>query len=754
MFKFDNFTAGANRALNLALEGAEKMGHTYIGSEHILLGLVNEGSGVAFAELSSKGITGRAIKEVLRSMVGIGSATELDAQSLTPRAAEIIENARSRAMGSFRSTVGTEHILLSVLNEGECMAVKILRQLKVSPAEIVGDLLSCQEAELPKKHKKDKSGSLLLKYGRDLTDMASAGEIDSVIGRDKEIERTIRILSRRNKNNPCLIGEPGVGKTAIAEGLAIMIEQGEVPDTIADKRLIAVDLTSMVAGTKYRGDFEERVKAIMDEAKRLGNVILFIDEMHNLIGTGSAEGAVDAANILKPALARGEIQVIGATTIDEYRKNIEKDSALERRFQPVYIEEPTKEETLAILRGIKGRYEAHHTVEYTDEALESAVDLSVRYITDRFLPDKAIDLIDEAASETKIRRGSAVANTSSRLEVTREDIAKIVSQWTNVPITKVTASEKEKLKNLESELEKVIVGQDEAVSSVSKAIRRSRLGIGNVNRPIGSFMFIGSSGVGKTELSKALAESVFGKEDFLIKIDMSEYMESHSVSRLIGAPPGYVGYEEGGQLTEKVRRKPFSVVLFDEIEKAHKDVFNILLGILEDGEITDSTSRKINFKNTIIIMTSNLCANILSKNFSLGFSETGGVSVKNEIKTRLKSKFRPEFLNRIDDIVVFNKLGCSQVRTIAERMISALFKNIEANLKIHITCESAVIDKIAADAMRENAGARPVRGAIRGEIEDKISDMLLAGKIAENGSYKIICENNIIKVLDTEEILL
>lgn len=751
MFSFENFTAGANRALNLAVECAEKMGHTYVGSEHILLGLVSEGSGVAAAELSAKGISASALKSSIKTAVGMGSATRLSESDLTPRAANIIENARSKSMGTFRNTVGTEHILLAVLNEGECMALKILRELKVSPAEIVGDLLGDREINVPKKHKSSKMvNSMLLRYGRDLTDLAALGEIEPVIGREKEIRRAVRVLARKSKNNPCLIGEPGVGKTAIAEGLALLISKAQVPESIADKRIISVDLTSVVAGTKYRGDFEERVKAIIAETKRLGNIILFIDEVHNLIGTGSAEGAVDAANILKPALARGEIQLIGATTIEEYRKNIEKDSALERRFQPIMVEEPTKEETLKILEGIKGYYEEHHAVEYTDEALKSAVELSQRYITDRFLPDKAIDLIDEAASETKILRGSTA---SGKTEVTAADIAKIVSQWTGVPISKIDEDEKNKLASLEEELSSSVIGQEEAVKAVAKAIRRSRLGIGSGKRPIGSFMFIGSSGVGKTELSKALARSIFGKEDFLITIDMSEFMEKHSASRLIGAPPGYVGFDEGGQLTEKVRRKPYSVVLFDEIEKAHSDIFNLLLSILEEGEITDSTGRKINFKNTIIIMTSNLCSEIIGKSFSLGFSQ-GQSEIRKEVLSRLKKHFRPEFLNRIDDIVIFNNLSPEQIKQIAAAQLTELFSQLKQSLGCEISAKSEVLDYICSVAAADNSGARPVRRAIRNEIEDKISDMVLAGKLKKGEKYTIFCENNIIKILDSEKILL
>lgn len=751
MFKFDNFTQGANRALNLAVENASKMGHTYIGSEHILLGLVCEGTGVAAAVLSARGVSVKALKDVIKNSIGIGAPTSLTKENLTPRASEIIEKAHSASMGTFRGTVGTEHILLSILNENECMALKMLRTLKVSGAEISADLLCDKESENPKKRKSPKPKSLLLKYGRDLTEMASYGEIQPVIGREKEIARSMRILARKSKNNPCLIGEAGVGKTAIAEGLAVLISSGKAPDVLAHKRIVQVDLTSVVAGTKYRGDFEERVKSILEETKRLGNVILFIDEIHNLTGTGSAEGAVDAANILKPALARGEIQLIGATTIDEYRKNIEKDAALERRFQPVIIEEPTKEQTLEILNGIKSRFEKHHCVEYTSGALESAVDLSRRYINDRFLPDKAIDLIDEAASETKLSRASK--KHASKTEVTSADIAKIVSQWTNVPVSKIDEDEREKLASLESELSTYVIGQEEAISTVSSAIRRARLGISDASRPIGTFLFLGQAGVGKTELSKALAKAVFGRKDFLINVDMSEYSQKHSVSALVGAPPGYVGYEQGGQLTEKVRKKPYCVVLFDEIEKAHADIFNLLLPVFEEGELTDLSGRKVSFRNTVIIMTSNLCSDIIGKNFSLGFSKTDG-DIKKEVNSRLKKSFKPEFLNRIDEIIIFNKLASEQIYEISEKKINDLMLKIKGELGYDISADASVVQMISEVAERQNAGARPVRNAIINLVENKISDMILDGKLKKSEKYRLFCENNIIKILDTNKILL
>ena len=750
MFKFDNFTQGANRALNLAVENAQKMGHTFIGSEHILLGLVCEGTGVAAVVLSSKGVSVKVLKEAIKRSIGLGVPTRLKKHNLTPKAKVIIENARSASMGTFRGTVGTEHILLSILNETDCAAISLLRDIDVSAAEIAADLLTDRESDSPKKKKLQKSNSVLLKYGRDLTQLALYGEIDTAIGREKEIRRAMRILARKSKNNPCLIGEPGVGKTAIAEGLAVLISKGVVPEVLADKRIISIDLTSVVAGTKYRGDFEERVKSILGESKKQGNVILFIDEVHNLIGTGSAEGAVDAANILKPALARGEIQIIGATTVDEYRKNIEKDAALERRFQPIMVEEPSVEETLKILTGIKDRFEKHHGVIYTDEALESAVELSRRYINDRFLPDKAIDLIDEAASEKRL---SSSDNSARRIDITSADISKIVSQWTGVPVSRIDSDEKQKLSSIEQELSSAVIGQEEAVKKLSNAIRRSRLGISNTHRPIGTFLFVGAAGVGKTELSKALAKSVFGKSDSLISIDMSEYSQKHSVSALIGAPPGYVGFEEGGQLTSKVRRKPYSVVLFDEIEKAHGDVFNLLLSVLEEGELTDSSGRKVNFKNTVIIMTSNLCSDIINNSFSLGFSKSGA-DIKKEVKTSLKKTFKSEFLNRIDEIIIFNKLGYEQIYSIVQKQLGEFLEKIKKEFGYEIEADEKVISLISEKAMSEKNGARPVRSVITNLVENKISDLILLEKLQKNQKYKIFCENNTIEILDTNTILL
>ena len=752
MFSFEHFTAGANKALNLAVECAQTLGHTYVGSEHILLGLAMEGAGVAAAELHAKGISVTVLKSAVCAHVGRGSATVLSEKDFTPRAKNIVENAKSKSMGTYRNTVGTEHLLLAVLHESDCMAVGILRQLQITPTSIIKDLTGEKDVAAFSKKKSPgvRAGSLLLKYGRDLTDLAALGKIRPAIGREKETARALRVLARKTKNNPCFIGEPGVGKTAIAEGIALLIARAEVPPALADKKLVSLDLTSIVAGTKYRGDFEERIKAIIGEVKRLGNVILFIDEVHNLIGTGAAEGAVDAANILKPALARGEIQLIGATTTEEYRKNIEKDAALERRFQPIMVEEPTAEQTLNILKGIQKSYEEHHTVEYTDGALRAATELSERYITDRFLPDKAIDLIDEAASETKILR---TKTGNAKLRVDAEDIAKIVSQWTGIPLSKIDEDESAKLGSLEKELSKAVIGQEQAIAAIAKAVRRSRVGIGNTGRPIGSFLFIGESGVGKTALSKALAQQVFGSGDFLITVDMSEFMEQHAVSRLIGAPPGYVGFEEGGQLTQKVRRKPYCVVLFDEIEKAHPDVFNLLLSILDEGELEDATGRKINFRNTIIIMTSNLCADILHKNFSLGFGDAAP-QVQREVKAALRKKFKPEFINRIDDIIIFNALHHAQLSAIIDAETQALCEKVRKKYDCALTVDASVTEHICRMVEREHAGARPVRRAIRDEIENALTDMMLAGKMKRGEKYIVFCENNIIKILDSEKLLL
>lgn len=795
MYRFNSFTQKANDVLNLAIKAAENYGHAYIGSEHILIGVLKENTSYGAELLSEKGVTLDKIEELIKENTGVGNPTALSPNDFTPTAKRVLEVSFQLARSMRNSFVGTEHLLLALLREGDSGAVKLLNACGVDAEsfteELVNDLARPNaEFRGSKNGKKGKSNTPTLdEFGTDLTEKAANGGIDPVIGREKEIERVIQILSRRTKNNPCLIGEPGVGKTAIAEGLALKIVKEEVPEMLAGKKIVALDLTSMVAGTKYRGDFEERIKKAMDEVKNAKNVILFIDEVHTLIGAGAAEGAVDAANILKPALARGEIQVIGATTIDEYRKNIEKDAALERRFQSVMVGEPTEEETVEILKGLRDKYEAHHKVKISDEAIETAVKMSSRYIADRFLPDKAIDLIDEAASRVRLKAFTAPPNLKSmeqeikRLEqekasavksqdfetaakirdkekdlqtlldeekdkwknlsgkeikeVSTEDIANVVSAWSGIPVTQLTKEESERLLNMEKILHERIVGQDKAVSAVAKAIRRGRVGIKNPNRPLGSFIFLGPTGVGKTELCKSLAEAMFGSEDAIIKLDMSEYMEKHTVSKLIGSPPGYVGFEEGGQLTEKIRRKPYSVVLFDEIEKAHPDVFNMLLQILEDGVLTDSKGRKVSFKNAIIIMTSNVGASKITNNQSaLGFGENTdeNVNIEELVMEDLKKTFKPEFLNRIDEIIVFNRLEKDDIKEIAKRMLRTLTKRLgEMDIKLSFT-DNAI--SAIADAGFDNVyGARPLRRAIQRKIEDPLSERMLEKEIVSGGSY-------------------
>ena len=795
MYRFNNFTQKANDVLNLAMKAAENFGHTYIGSEHILIGVLKENTSYGAQLLSEKGVTLENIEELIKESTGVGNPTALSPNDFTPTAKRVLEVSFQLARGMRNSFVGTEHLLLALLRESDSGAVKLLNTCGVDAEsfteELVSDL-SKPNAEFrgSRSGKKGKSNTPTLdEFGTDLTEKAQNGGIDPVIGREKEIERVIQILSRRTKNNPCLIGEPGVGKTAIAEGLALKIVKDEVPELLAGKKIVALDLTSMVAGTKYRGDFEERIKKAMDEVKNAKNVILFIDEVHTLIGAGAAEGAVDAANILKPALARGEIQVIGATTIDEYRKNIEKDAALERRFQSVMVGEPTEEEAIEILKGLRDKYEAHHKVKISDEAIENAVKMSARYIADRFLPDKAIDLIDEAASRVRLKAFTAPPNLKSmeqeikRLEqekasavksqdfeaaaklrdkekelqtlldgekekwknlsgkeikeVTTEDIANVVSSWSGIPVTQLTEEESERLLNMEKILHERIVGQDKAVSAVSKAIRRGRVGIKNPNRPLGSFIFLGPTGVGKTELCKSLAEAMFGSEEAIIKLDMSEYMEKHTVSKLIGSPPGYVGFEEGGQLTEKIRRKPYSVVLFDEIEKAHPDVFNMLLQILEDGVLTDSKGRKVSFKNAIIIMTSNVGASkITNGTNSLGFGESGNENknIEELVTEDLKKTFKPEFLNRIDEIIVFNRLEKDDIKEIAKRMLGSLDKRL-AEMDITLSFTDNAISAIADAGFDDVYGARPLRRAIQQKIEDPLSELMLEKKVVSGGSY-------------------
>ena len=795
MYRFNSFTQKANDVLNLAIKAAENFGHAYIGSEHILIGVLKENTSYGAELLTEKGVTLDKIEELIKENTGVGNPTALSPNDFTPTAKRVLEVSFQLARSMRNSFVGTEHLLLALLREGDSGAVKLLNACGVDAdsftEELVNDL-SRPNAEFrgSKSGKKGKSNTPTLdEFGTDLTEKAANGGIDPVIGREKEIERVIQVLSRRTKNNPCLIGEPGVGKTAIAEGLALKIVKDEVPELLSGKKIVALDLTSMVAGTKYRGDFEERIKKAMDEVKNAKNVILFIDEVHTLIGAGAAEGAVDAANILKPALARGEIQVIGATTIDEYRKNIEKDAALERRFQSVMVGEPTEEETVEILKGLRDKYEAHHKVKISDEAIETAVKMSSRYIADRFLPDKAIDLIDEAASRVRLKAFTAPPNLKSmeqeikRLEqekasavksqdfenaakirdkekdlqtlldeekdkwknlsgkeikeVSTEDIANVVSAWSGIPVTQLTKEESERLLNMEKILHERIVGQDKAVSAVAKAIRRGRVGIKNPNRPLGSFIFLGPTGVGKTELCKSLAEAMFGSEDAIIKLDMSEYMEKHTVSKLIGSPPGYVGFEEGGQLTEKIRRKPYSVVLFDEIEKAHPDVFNMLLQILEDGVLTDSKGRKVSFKNAIIIMTSNVGASKITNNqLALGFGDNTdeNLNIEELVMEDLKKTFKPEFLNRIDEIIVFNRLEKDDIKEIAKRMLKTLTKRLdEMDIKLSFTDEAI---SAIADAGFDNVyGARPLRRAIQQKIEDPLSELMLEKEVVSGGNY-------------------
>ena len=801
MYKFTGFTQKANAALNASIECAENMGHTYIGSEHLLLGLLAENGGIAYTVLSSKKLTAGKVEDEIKNMVGLGVPTVLTPNDFTPRCKNIIDGAMAQARAMGHSYVGTEHLLISLIKEGSGAAVSIMARLGVSSQEVLQELLKALGSSNSKGSGPQDGSSAagehkdtptLNQFGRDLTAMASGGGIDPVIGRQKEIERVIQILSRRTKNNPCLIGEPGVGKTAIAEGLALKIATGEVPETLRNKRIVSLDLTGMVAGTKYRGDFEERIKSAIEEVTKAGDVILFIDELHTLIGAGSAEGAVDAANILKPALARGEMQVIGATTLEEYRKHIEKDAALERRFQPVTVGEPSEEEAVEILRGIRDKYEAHHKVKITDDAIYAAVKMSVRYIGDRYLPDKAIDLIDEAASKVRLRaftappdlkeledrlkalaeekdaavnaqefeRAAQIRDEQKELgdrletekrewqersskkvgEVGSNEIAEIVSSWTGVPVVELTQAESERLLHMEEELHRRIVGQDEAVSAVAKAIRRGRVGLKDPKRPTGSFIFLGPTGVGKTELCKALASSLFGDENAMIRLDMSEYMEKHTVSRLVGSPPGYVGYDEGGQLTEKVRRRPYSVILFDEIEKAHPDVFNMLLQILDDGILTDSQGRRVDFKNCIIIMTSNVGAKLISGGAkSLGFTEEKGETpsyerIRELVMNELKNVFRPEFLNRVDDIIVFHSLEKKDIKEIARRMLEGL-KSRVAQLDISVEFSDEAVEKIADAGFDPVYGARPLRRAIQQHIEDKLSEEMLEKKIGTGRKY-------------------
>ena len=807
-YTFKGFTEKANSALNLAIESAEAMGHTYIGSEHILLGLCKENSGVAYAALSDSGVTAEKVEALIASGTGIGTHTSLTPEDFTPRTKRVMQNAMMYSARTGAGFVGTEHLLIALISDGDSYAIRYLNELGAGPrtiANALGEKLgeklggSPEEGYEPASGKETAKGDGATKtldsFSRDLTEAAKKGEIDPVIGREEEIQRIIQILSRRTKNNPCLIGEPGVGKTAIAEGLALKIAEGQIPEHLRDKRVVALDLTGMLAGTKYRGEFEERIKGAIDELKKSKNVILFIDELHTIIGAGSAEGSADAANILKPSLARGDFQVIGATTLEEYRKYIEKDAALERRFQPVTVGEPSEEDAIAILKGLRDRYEAHHKVKITDEAINAAVRLSSRYIADRFLPDKAIDLIDEAASKVRLsaltypeeikeleetyekleqektaavseqdfERAAALRDEQKNVkesldkaktewqerstehsgEVSAEDIAAIVSSWTKIPVVELTREESERLLNMEKILHERVVGQEEAVSAVSRAIRRGRVGIKDPKRPIGSFIFLGPTGVGKTELCKALAQAMFGDENAMLRLDMSEYMEKHTVSRLVGSPPGYVGYDEGGQLTEAVRRKPYSVVLFDEIEKAHPDVFNMLLQILEDGRLTDSQGRTVDFKNTIIIMTSNVGARrITEKQTALGFGDNTAAekeNVREMVMGELKQVFRPEFLNRVDDIIVFSKLTKDEIKEIAGKMLATLSERLEG-LGVTVSFTDRAVEKIADEGFDDTYGARPLRRAITTCIEDALSEKMLEPDF--DAKRPIVCDHD------------
>jgi len=805
------FTGSAEKAIEIANDVAIEMGHNYIGTEHILYGLVKEGSGVASKVLANQKVTAETVLAEIEELIGRQENSVNEATvGFTPRSKRIIENAFREARKIGSDYIGTEHILIGIMKETDSVAVRIMLDLQVNPQNLYNELVKVVNEDMATPNQnssktiKKNLGSYnqtqtLNQFGTDLTKQALEGKLDPIIGRKDETERVIQILSRRTKNNPCLIGEPGVGKTAVVEGLAEKIIGEDVPEMLKNKRVVSIDISSMVAGAKYRGDFEERIKKCLNEVKKAGDIILFIDEIHTIVGAGSAEGAIDAANILKPLLARGEIQLIGATTLNEYRKYIEKDAALERRFSPVNVNEPTSEDTVKILNGVRDKYEAHHNVKITDEAIKTAVDLSVRYINDRFLPDKAIDLIDEAASRvrmkiftqpdglkeleeqieiTKNEKEEAIRtqdfekaaglrdkernlkeklqkeqekwkdkNTINVTEISSEDIAEVIASWTGIPVKKLTQDENEKLKKLEENLHERVIGQNEAVEAVAKAIRRGRVGLKDPKRPIGSFLFLGPTGVGKTELSKALAESLFGDENAMIRVDMSEYMEPHSVSKLIGAPPGYVGFDDGGQLTEKVRRKPYCVILLDEIEKAHPDVMNMLLQILEDGRLTDAQGRTVNFKNAVIIMTSNVGARLITDTKTLGFTRSlenkeadekkKYEENKKEVLQELKKQFRPEFINRIDEIIVFHKLTDEEIEKIIEIMLKEVVSRMKEN-NIILEIDKSVKDFIAKKGIDKAYGARPLRRTIQNEIEDKIAEAILDGDIKEGESTKVM----------------
>ena len=818
----DRFTAKAREAINLAADAATTLGHHYVGTEHLLIGLLHEGTGVAAKVLEESGIEEEKVMELVSQLISTNTMVKMVEQSgYTPSARRVLENSYKEAVRFRAPLIGTEHLLIAMIKEGDCVATRLLNTLGISIQKLYIDLLSAMGEDAPAGAREDFPGGrtqargrsntpTLDNFSRDLTELAREGKLDPVIGREDEIGRVVQILSRRTKNNPCLIGEPGVGKTAVVEGLAQMIADGDVPETILEKRVVTLDLSGMVAGSKYRGEFEERIKRVLKEVMEDGQVLLFIDEIHTIIGAGGAEGAIDASNILKPSLARGEIQLIGATTIEEYRKYVEKDAALERRFQPVTVEEPGVEESIAILKGLRGRYEDHHKVTITDGALEAAAKLSARYINDRFLPDKAIDLIDEASSKVrlssfmepeeikaleqeiealeknkeaaikaeayekageikkkqakkrekieKIRAKWEKEKVSRKLVVDENQIADVVAGWTKIPVRKLEEEESERLRKLESILHQRVVGQEEAVTSISKAIRRGRVGLKDPKRPIGSFLFLGPTGVGKTELSKALAEAMFGTETALIRVDMSEYMEKHSVSKMIGSPPGYVGYDEGGQLSEKVRRNPYSVILFDEIEKAHPDVFNILLQVLDDGHITDAQGRKIDFKNTILIMTSNAGAENIISPKRLGFASVNDEKanytlMKDRVMEEVKRLFKPEFLNRIDDIIVFHQLNKEHMDQIAGIMLDVILKRTKEQMDIRLTVDEEARKVLIDKGFDEKYGARPLRRTIQNMLEDKLAEEILDGKVKKGDLVQVSGKDGELVFVGTEAVV-
>lgn len=806
------YTAKAKKAIDIATRISKSLHHSYIGTEHILLGLLKEGTGVASQVLADNGVEYDKVLELIEELIAPGNAVAVLVDGLSPRAAHVLEVSKAEAARFHSEKIGTEHLLIAMIKETECVASRLLNTLSVNVQKMYVDTLIAMGEDVsqykdefqngkPGKRKNAEGTPSLDQFSRDLTELARDGKLDPVVGREAEIDRVIQILSRRSKNNPCLIGEPGVGKTAIVEGIAERIMGGMVPDTVLGKRVVSLDLSGIVAGSKYRGEFEERIKKVLAEVAKAGNVLLFIDEIHTIIGAGGAEGAIDASNILKPALARGEVQVIGATTIEEYRKYIEKDAALERRFQPVVVEEPTEEEAISILKGLRGQYESHHHVTITDEAVEAAVRLSARYINDRFLPDKAIDLMDEAAAKVRLHVGGdpreaaelrrEIAESQETLEqalsggdleaareaqtkrqeleekleklnakakqggrrhhqtVGEDEIADVVSGWTKIPVKKLTEGEAARLKKLEAALHKRVIGQEEAVSAVAKAVRRGRVGLKDPKRPIGSFLFLGPTGVGKTEISKALAEAVFGQEQAMIRVDMSEYMEKHSVSKMIGSPPGYVGHEDGGQLSEKVRRNPYAVILFDEIEKAHPDVFNILLQVLDDGHITDSQGRKVDFKNTIIIMTSNAGAQAIVEPKKLGFASGNDEKqnyerMKGSVMEEVRRIFKPEFLNRIDETIVFRALNKDDMKQIVGLMTKELAKRCETQLGITLVVRDAAKQYIVDKAYDPKYGARPLRRKIQDEIEDPLAEKLLDGSIRRGDEVIVTTKKNAI----------